>query len=112
MRPVRLLLAAALLCAACASRAPNEVRVTPDGVQFRLRQPGATVVSVAGDFNDWSDTASPMMRSGDVWIATLRLPAGEYQFMYVVDGTWIAPPDAAEVVPDGFGGSNGKIVVP
>ena len=112
MRAVRLLLAATLVCAACASRAANEVRVSPEGVRFRLRQPGASSVSVAGDFNEWSDSANPMTRSGDAWTATLRLAPGEYQFMYVVDGRWIAPPDAAEVVPDGFGGSNGKIVVP
>ena len=105
------LLAAALLVSSCAT-VREEVRVAGDGVHFRLRRPGAAKVSVAGDFNSWSVDTHPLTRSGDVWTAVVRLPPGEYSFMYVVDGTWITPPGAAEVVPDGFGGSNGRLVVP
>jgi hypothetical protein len=48
-----------------------------------------------------------------MWTSVIALPPGEYLFMYIVDGTsWMTPPNAAEVVPDGFGGRNGKVVVP
>lgn len=97
---------------ACAAGVREEIRVLPGGVRFRVHQPAAASVSVAGDFNGWSHTAHPMTRAGDYWTATIRLPPGEYLFTYVVDGTQFITPNGAEVVPDGFGGRNARIVVP
>src|SRR5258708_10723493 len=34
----------------------------PGGAAFRVWAPFATAVSVAGDFNQWSDTANPLAR--------------------------------------------------
>jgi 1,4-alpha-glucan branching enzyme len=105
-------LAAALFASACGAGLRDDVRVLPEGVRFRLLRASAAAVTVAGDFNGWSDAAHPMTRSGDLWTSVIRLPAGEHLFVYVVDGTWVTPPNAPEVVPDGFGGWNGRIVVP
>ena len=106
-------IAAVMSIAACAAALREEVRVARDGVTFRLRRMDASSVVVAGDFNGWSLTAHPMRRAGDMWTAVIPLPPGEHLFMYIVDGTsWITPPNASEVVPDGFGGQNGKVVVP
>jgi 1,4-alpha-glucan branching enzyme len=96
----------------CAAGLRDEVRVAPEGVRFRLRKPDATSVAVVGDFNGWSDSSHPMTRTGEMWSSVIQLPPGEHIFMYVVDGTWVTPPNAAEVVPDGFGGFNGKVIVP
>ena len=42
---------------------------------------GATRVQLVGDFNDWSEAATPMNRSGDGFVATVRLPVGvSYRF--------------------------------
>jgi 1,4-alpha-glucan branching enzyme len=106
------LMVVVLLVAGCAATLSDGVRVMPDGVRFQIRRPGAASVAVAGDFNGWSPTAHPMTRSGDLWTGTIAVPPGEHLFMYVVDGTWVTPPNVAEVVPDGFGGSNGRVVVP
>jgi 1,4-alpha-glucan branching enzyme len=104
---------AALVCGACAAELNEGVRVSREGVRFRLRQPAATSVAVSGDFNGWSHTAHPMTRSGEFWTCVVTLPPGEHVFMYVVDGvSWVTPPNAAEIVPDGFGGWNGKVFVP
>jgi 1,4-alpha-glucan branching enzyme len=102
-----------ILSAACADRLREGVTLSPAGVRFQVRLPDAASVAVAGDFNGWSVTSDPMTRSGELWVRQMVLPPGEYAFMYVVDeSSWITPPNAAEVVSDGFGGFNGKVVVP
>lgn len=103
---------AALSWAACATELREGVQLSREGVRFQLRQPAAASVAVAGDFNGWSPTFHPMTRSGEFWTCVIALPPGDYVFMYVVDGMWVTPPNAAELVPDGFGGWNGRFLVP
>ena len=98
---------------ACAGGLRDGVRVMPEGVHFQLRRPAATSVAVVGDFNGWSGTSHPMVRSGSVWTSVVALPPGDYVFMYLVNGTeWVTPPNAMALVPDGFGALNGKVTVP
>jgi len=113
-RRLPLLLLAALVSASCAARASLAPLVTRDGVRFRVDQPAAHTVAVAGTFNAWSVTSHPMMpdASRRRWTATVVLPPGEHLFMYVVDGAWVTPPQAADYVDDGFGARNGVVVVP
>ena len=97
-------------CAGTIARAPV---VTPDGVRFTLEHSSAKSVSVAGDFNDWSPSAHPLMRNGSGrWSAVVPLPAGEHKFMFVVDAEqWMIPPLAEDYVEDGFGSRNGVVIV-
>lgn len=49
---------------------------------------------------------------GALWSVTVPLKAGEYSFMYVIDGRqWITPPQAEDFVTDGFGQINGVVIV-
>lgn len=66
------------------------VRRTPEGVVVRSRQPGARVVQLAGDFNDWAPDTTPMQRCDDpgVFEAELHLRPGRYRYRLVVDGRW------------------------
>ncbi|HMS82728.1 MAG TPA: isoamylase early set domain-containing protein [Nitrospira sp.] len=82
-------------------------------VRLVLLQPGARSVSVAGDFNGWNPTQTPLERSGDgMWTATLPLKPGRYQYMFVIDGKqWIADPLATEEATDGFGSQNAVLDV-
>ena len=71
-----------------------------------LIRPDATSVALAGTFNQWSASATPLSREGSEgrWTVVVPLPPGEHLFMYVVDGTqWITPPLADDFVDDGFG---------
>jgi 1,4-alpha-glucan branching enzyme len=87
--------------------------VTRDGVKFSLEQPAAEAVAIAGTFNGWSAALHPMTRDARRrWTAIVPLPPGEHLFMYVVDGMWVTPPEAADFVDDGFGARNGVVVVP
>ena len=47
----------------------------------------ARSVAVAGDFNDWSPTANPLLADDQgAWRATVPLPPGRHRFRYVIDG--------------------------
>ncbi len=83
-------------------------------VEFTVTVAGAKSVAVAGSFNGWSTTEHPMTpsRNDGTWSAVITLPAGEYKFMYVLDGRrWVMPQAADEFVDDGFGQINGVKVV-
>jgi 1,4-alpha-glucan branching enzyme len=88
--------------------------VTPNGVRFRLADPDAQSVAVAGSFNDWSVSSHPLAREGtsNVWTTLVPLPPGEHLFMFVIDANrWITPPLADDFVDDGFGSQNGVVIV-
>jgi 1,4-alpha-glucan branching enzyme len=80
-------------------------------IEFRNGQ--AQTVCIAGSFNDWHPSATPMLHMGhDRWVKELSLPPGRYEYRLVVDGEWICDPAATEKVPNPFGGLNGVVTVP
>jgi len=90
--------------------APAPVAGRP--ITLRLRAPDAAAVSVVGDFNGWQPEADPLHRTADGWWATqLVLPAGTYEYAFLVDGRSKTPPEATVTVGDGFGGRNGVLRV-
>ena len=82
-------------------------------VRFVLVAPDAHGVSLAGTFNQWDPTATPLVRSGPsgVWTATLSLPAGQHQYAFVVDGQRWVPDPAAPAIDDGFGRRNSVLTL-
>lgn len=81
-------------------------------VQFTFASPDARNVSVAGDFNGWSATATPMHgRPDGGWSATMPLPAGRYQYKIVVDGKSIPDPQNPLQEDDGHGGKSSVVVI-
>ncbi|MEK8022620.1 MAG: alpha amylase N-terminal ig-like domain-containing protein [Candidatus Hydrogenedentota bacterium] len=76
---------------------------------FSYRRAGASSVAVAGSFNNWSATATPMSDpDGDgAWTADVILPPGNSSYKFVVNGSeWLVDPAATRREPDGFGGDN------
>jgi hypothetical protein len=68
--------------------------------------PGARSVEVVGSFNDWSrGTLHLNDDDGDgIWHGAAVLPAGQHEYMFVVDGErWVPDPLAGRYVDDGFG---------
>jgi hypothetical protein len=81
-------------------------------VRFELLAPEARTVFLAGSFKGWNPKAIPMMRLHDgKWAKELRLPTGRYEYLFVVDGQWIADPKALDFVPNPFGGCNSVMKV-
>ena len=76
-------------------------------VTFRLRGfPNARVVAVAGDFNKWNQSQLLFSREGGEWVCRVSLPAGEYQYKFIVDGDWLTDPSNPVIVHDERGLTN------
>jgi 1,4-alpha-glucan branching enzyme len=79
---------------------------------FVLRAPQATRVELVGDFTDWHRGRLPM-RGPDAdgrWTARVRLPAGRYEYLFLVeDEQWVSDPLAITHRPDGFGHQNAVV---
>jgi hypothetical protein len=92
---------------------PQQKTTPPKGkVPFVFLEPAAKRVSLSGEFNNWSPDAIPMERGeGGQWKASLVLPAGRYQYKFVVDGQWLPDPNAREQATNSFGTLNSVIEV-
>lgn len=75
-------------------------------IEFSLTpNPGATRVSVAGDFSSWKPMA---MKNGSKgrFAATMALPPGVYEYRFIVDGEWMSDPDHSDWTPNPCGSFN------
>ena len=110
LRPAWTLALAAALAAVVLLPGGRGQQVAPgaqEGVaQFVGHFPGARSVEVVGSFNDWQRGNLPL-RDEDhdgIWHGAVVLPAGQHEYMFVVDGErWVADPLAGRYVDDGFG---------
>jgi 1,4-alpha-glucan branching enzyme len=81
-------------------------------IEFTFNERSASSVTVAGSFNNWDASRTPMSRDSEgAWRATVWLPAGRYEYRFVVDGQWINDPSARESVENTFGSTNSVLVV-
>lgn len=82
-------------------------------VRLVMVQPNAATVAVAGDFNGWDPTRTPLLRNeSGMWTTTIKLRPGRYQYMFVINGTeWRTDPLATDVSQDGFGQQNAVLEV-
>lgn len=82
-------------------------------IRLELIRPQAREVFVAGSFNDWQPTATPLKSAGDgKWVVELSLPPGRHEYRFIADGEWVDDPSAKEFVPNPHGGANALLVVP
>ena len=74
--------------------------------RFLLRPSGhAQEVLVAGSFSQWQPLAMKRQRDGR-FALTVPVPAGTYEYRFIVDGTWTTDPDNASYVLNPYGGAN------
>jgi hypothetical protein len=91
------------------SRAPGKMPVT-----LTLNMPEARSVSVVGTFNAWDDKGYEMKKDQRIgaWTLVLHLPAGHYEYAFVLDGKEIIlDPRADFYEDDGFGNQNAVLIV-
>jgi chromosome partitioning protein len=103
-----------------AADAPGLPAAAPTGdpreVVVHFRDPAASDVRIAGDFNGWvpdRGVRSLVEAEGArrVWTKILNLPPGTYHYRYVVDGEWREDPDNPNAVPAPVGGRHSVLVV-
>jgi hypothetical protein len=93
-KPVRLLL----------ERFPDSDRKR---VCLGLYAPEAKAVFVAGTFNGWQPSATPLQRQDDGrWVAEFQIEQGRHEYRFIVDGQWTDDPMSSDYVPNPFGGLN------
>ena len=93
-----------------AATAPKETLAVT--LKFTPEQ-AAQSVCVAGTFNGWSATATPLTKAADgkTWQVALNLEPDVYQYKFVVDGkTWLPDPNAPKF-DDGNGNTNSLLTV-
>lgn len=91
--------------------APDDGRVP---VRFVYLSEGTRTVQLVGDFDDWGRRELLLTPTGvaGVFEATVRLPPGKHEYMFVVDGDrWVPDPNARLSRSDGFGQTNSVIRV-
>lgn len=68
-------------------------------------------VTVAGDFNDWDPSSTPLRKRGEVRTASVMLdPGTRYSFRYrTADGEWFNDEAAHAYERNEFGGDNAVI---
>ncbi|OQW30087.1 MAG: hypothetical protein A4E19_11065 [Nitrospira sp. SG-bin1] len=109
-----LLLCGPLACVTPPTTKPSVPTPLAGAVRFTVFVPGAKQVFLVGSFNDWTKGTTPMkcMDGSSLWSVDVPLTQGEYTFMYVIDGTrWMTPPQAEDFIIDGFGHTNGVVIV-
>jgi hypothetical protein len=92
---------------------PSAAGNSASAMQFVLVAPDAKSVTLVGDFNDWSLSATRLARqAGDgVWWVTVKLPPGRYRYAFVVDGkTWRGDPNSP-AAEDDFGRPNSVVTI-
>jgi hypothetical protein len=84
-----------------------------DTVFFSL--PGfqqASEVRLAGSFTNWQHSAFSMTKTGEGWMAAVRLEPGQYFYKFIIDGKWITDPENRLRENDGYGNINSVFFVP
>ena len=89
------------------------IKHTTEGVLFVQPVAGDLRVGIAGDFNNWNPSATPMIRNDalSVWQACIRIAPGRYRYRLVVDGQWIQDPYNQETETNPFGELNNVVEV-
>ena len=98
--------------AKCATKAPCAKKAaTTKPVTFTVHAEKGKSVYLAGEFNDWNPTAKKMAFKGGVYSAQVKLAPGDYQYKFVIDGTWCADPENANAVANDQGTFNSIVTV-
>lgn len=78
---------------------------------FKLNQPKAKRVSLAGDFNSWKTES--LLGKKDArgnWTVKVKLGPGRYEYKFFVDGAWVTDPKSA-LVANTFGTQNSVVEI-
>ena len=80
---------------------------------FSIYCPNASIVQVAGDFNNWRPEQAPMRKADKkgYWETRLSMPSGRHCYRFVVDGKWQHDPSNNNTEPNPYGELNSVLIV-
>ena len=68
-----------------------------NSVRFQCIAPAANNVFLAGTFNAWDPTVTPMQPDEAAgWYVELKLTPGRHEYKFIVDGMWCCEPGIAD----------------
>jgi beta-lactamase regulating signal transducer with metallopeptidase domain len=73
--------------------------------------PNASIVAVAGSFNNWNQSQLLFTRVDGEWVCKISLPPGKYEYKFIVDGNWLVDPRNPKTKYDDRGNENSVLVV-
>jgi hypothetical protein len=81
-------------------------------IRLEFFHPTARPVCVAGSFNDWNPSATPLVSlGGGRWLRLIWLRPGQYEYLFVADGVWFFDPNASDYAPNVYGTMNAIVEV-
>jgi len=90
-------------------------KLAPAGrrVTFQLAANPKSDVFLTGTFNNWDPARHRMKdtRSNGKYTITLVLPKGQYEYKFVVNGSWMVDPECQNWVRNSLGTLNSLITV-
>ena len=79
---------------------------------FRLKgHPDASIVALAGSFNNWNQSQFIFGKEGDEWVCRIDLEPGKHAYKFIVDGNWLLDPANPNTEDDDYGVKNSVIIV-
>ncbi|MHB8109668.1 MAG: isoamylase early set domain-containing protein [Syntrophorhabdaceae bacterium] len=85
---------------------------TKKRILFKLNNPDASAVYIAGSFNSWDPSVRPLKKDGKgIWKTTITLPQGAHQYRFIVDGEWIEDPASPHKEMNEFGSFNSIVII-
>lgn len=92
------------------SAARTKKTIKRQKVIFSLEALDAREVILMGDFNNWNPKTHPMKSVGNnLWNKAVMLPAGTYEYKFLIDGVWGLDPQNNQTCPNCFGSQNNVI---
>lgn len=59
-------------------------------IEFNIYKPGARLISLVGDFNNWNPENDLMQKGKDgIWRIKKKLNRGTFRYKFIVDGKWL-----------------------
>ncbi len=81
-------------------------------IEFKISAPNANKVAIAGDFNDWRpDVLAAKKDKKGLWKASTTIPAGTYEYKFVIDGSWVTDPICSKKRANTYGSENSILEV-
>jgi 1,4-alpha-glucan branching enzyme len=76
-------------------------------VTFSMNSSDAEEVILVGDFNNWNPKKHPMQKDRNgMWVKTVIIPHGKYEYKFLVDGQWKEDPQNDQASLNCFGTYN------
>jgi hypothetical protein len=99
-----------------ASYTATKVTLPPPSLRgnttFRLKgYAEASIVALAGSFNNWNQSEFIFGKEGDEWVCRLDLEPGKHAYKFIVDGNWLLDPANPNTEDDDYGVKNSVIMV-